>query len=165
MSQSGQYLCINSPGDYYYVAPSTVIFNCKDCSYRVYDFPATYNTTLTDGRFLVLGSAFSYVSYDYDYSINTIDPASGKVSEGYVLPDGTVCSTFTSDILSMQAPYCVYQNPYTGHLYATDAKSYASAGSVFEYDPKGNRISQMKCYINPGHMLAIPDRCYHNSKR
>ena len=45
MSQAGQYLCINSCGDYYDVKPKTVIVDCKTDEVKTFDFPATYNST------------------------------------------------------------------------------------------------------------------------
>ncbi|MDO5443211.1 MAG: hypothetical protein Q4G10_06025, partial [Bacteroidia bacterium] len=156
MSHCGRFLCINSPGDYMETPARTVIFNMENETYRVYDFPSTYNTYIHDYKFFTIGSAFSYLTYEYDYYINTIDPLTGAVTEGYLLPDGTVAAEVTAAIRSMQNPYCVYQNPYTHHLYITDAGSYASAGKVYEFDENGRQVGQpLNCYINPGHMVAI----------
>lgn len=161
MSQSGEYICINSPGDYYDTPPSTVIFNCRDLSYKVFDsIPATYNTTLQSGKFFVVGSTFSYYTGGYSYNIATIDPATGlKYDNLYELPGGSMVSTPLSIIESMQNPYCVYQNPYTGHLYIADADTYASDGYIVELDEDGFEVGKrMRCYINPGHMIALPPR-------
>jgi len=155
MSQSGKWLCINSAGNYTTEAPSAIIFNCSDCSYTVLDLPATYNTPVIGGKFFVTGSSFSYTTYETELFVYTIDPEKGDIIEGYVLPDGTVNTTVPQEIRSMKSPYCVYQNPYTGHLYVSDAGSYASAGVIIEYDNSGNRVSQYTAYINPGHMLAL----------
>lgn len=70
MSQAGQYLCINSCGDYYNVKPKTVIVDCKTDEVKTFDFPATYNST--DGDvFYTVGSEFSYNTGEYVYSIKT----------------------------------------------------------------------------------------------
>lgn len=157
MSQCGNFLCINSPGDYYEVPASTVIFNCDDDSYVVYDFPSTYNTVTRDRKFFAIGSAFSYSTYETEYSIVTIDPFTGDIYEGYLLNNGDVSIDVEEAVTAMQNPYCVYQNPYTGHLYITDAVSYASAGMVYEFDANGHQVGEpLKCYINPGHMVALP---------
>lgn len=161
MSQSGEYLCINSPGDYYDTPPATVIFNCQDFSYKVFDsIPATYNTTLLSGKFFVVGSTFSYYTGGYKYNIATIDPTTGlKYDNLYELPGGSMISTPLSIIETMQNPYCVYQNPYTGHLYIADADTYASDGYIVELDEDGFEVGKrMRCYINPGHMIALPPR-------
>lgn len=157
MSQSGQYLCINSPGDYNEVKPATVIFNCKDNTYKVYsEMPCTYNTVNAQGNFFTVGSNFNYSSGQFKYNVNTIVPSTGELIEGYVAANGRVSSTVAEVINSMQNPYCVYMNPYTKHLYATDAASFASAGQVYEFADDGSQVGDpLSCYINPGHMVAI----------
>lgn len=158
MSQCGPYLCINSPGDYNTVSPATVIFNCTDNSYNVIEgIPCTYNTTTVNNKFFTVGSQFSYSTNEYVYYVNTIDPATMEIINGFERPDGTVAETPYNVISKMQNPYCVYCNPYTGHLYVVDAKSYTSAADVFEFDVNGNQVgSALAAYINPGHMIAVP---------
>lgn len=158
MSQCGPYLCINSPGDYNTVSPATVIFNCTDNSYNVIEgIPCTYNTTTVNNKFFTVGSQFSYSTNEYVYYVNTIDPVTMEMVNGFERPDGTVSETPYNVISQMQNPYCVYCNPYTGHLYVVDAKSYTSAADVFEFDANGNQVgSALAAYINPGHMIAVP---------
>lgn len=158
MSQCGPYLCINSPGDYNTVSPSTVIFNCTDNSYNVIEgIPCTYNTTTVNNKFFTVGSQFSYSTNEYVYYVNTIDPFTMEIVNGFEKPDGTVSETPFNVISKMQNPYCVYCNPYTGHLYIVDAKTYTSAADVYEFDANGRQVgSALTAYINPGHMAAVP---------
>ena len=67
MSQSGKYLCINSPGDYYDVPANGIIFDCQKAldgdhsPFVVIPYATTYNCTTKDGNFLAIGSRyFSY---------------------------------------------------------------------------------------------------------
>lgn len=158
MSQCGPYLCINSPGDYNTISPATVIFNCTDNSYNVIEgIPCTYNTTTVNNKFFTVGSQFSYSTNEYVYYVNTIDPVTMEMVNGFERPDGTLSEVPYNVISKMQNPYCVYCNPYTGHLYVVDAKSYTSAADVFEFDANGNQVgSALAAYINPGHMIAVP---------
>ena len=158
MSQCGPYLCINSPGDYNTVSPATVIFNCTDNSYNVIEgIPCTYNTTTVNNKFFTVGSQFSYSTNEYVYYVNTIDPVTMERVNGFERPDGTLSEVPYNVISKMQNPYCVYCNPYTGHLYVVDAKSYTSAADVFEFDANGDQVgSALAAYINPGHMIAVP---------
>lgn len=157
MSQSGPYLCINSPGDYNSIAPATVIYDCRDNSYKVFsNIPCTYNTVTTKGDFFTVGSSFSYGTGSYTYYVNTINPTTKEIIEGFTNSTGSLVPNVKSTIESMQNPYCAYINPYTGHLYVTDAASYASSGKVYEFDQNGNTVGDpLNCYINPGHMCAI----------
>ena len=150
MSQAGQYLCINSCGDYYNVKPKTVIVDCKTDEVKTFDFPATYNST--DGNvFYTIGSEFSYNTGEYVYSIKTINPKTQEVK------DGIFCEAITQKIKEITSPYELYISPYTQNVYFTDAGSYASAGYLYGYTKEGKEIFvKQKVYINPAHILALP---------
>lgn len=151
MSQCGQFICINSCGDYYDVEPKSVVLNMESEEFWVFDFPATYNCTY-DGKFYTIGSAFSYNTGEYQYSIHTISLPSMQVEEGLAEYAGA-----EEVIRQMQSPYGIYISPYSGHLYVSDARSYATNGYVFEFDRQGNQLN--KYYLdglNPAHFLALP---------
>lgn len=150
MSQAGQYLCINSCGDYYNVKPKTVIVDCKTDEVKTFDFPATYNST--DGDvFYTVGSEFSYNTGEYVYSIKTINPKTQEVK------DGIFCEAITQKIKEITSPYELYISPYTQNVYFTDAGSYASAGYLYGYTKEGEELFvKQKVYINPAHILALP---------
>lgn len=150
MSQAGQYLCINSCGDYYNVKPKTVIVDCKTDEVKTFDFPCTYNTT--DGKlFYTVGSEFSYNTGAYVYQIKTINPETKEVK------DGIFCEAITQKIKEITSPYELYISPYTQNVYFTDAGSYASAGYLYGYTKEGEELFvKQKVYINPAHILALP---------
>lgn len=151
MSQCGQFICINSCGDYYDVEPKSVVLNMESEEFWVFDFPATYNCTY-DGKFYTIGSAFSYNTGEYQYSIHTISLPSMQVEEGLAEYAGA-----EEVIRQMQSPYGIYISPYSGHLYVSDARSYATNGYVFEFDRQGKQLN--KYYLdglNPAHFLALP---------
>lgn len=150
VSQAGRYLCINSCGDYYDIPPKTVIFDCETDTFRILDFPCTYNTT--DGTlFYTIGSHFSYNTGEYIYHIHTIDPATMTVS------NEIYSSEITARIKSLISPYELYVSPFTGNIYFTDAKSYATAGILYGYDKESKPVfAPQKVYINPAHILALP---------
>lgn len=150
MSQAGQYLCINSCGDYYNVKPKTVIVDCKTDEVKTFDFPATYNST--DGDvFYTVGSEFSYNTGEYVYSIKTINPKTQEVK------DGIFCEAITQKIKEITSPYELYISPYTKNVYFTDANSYGSAGYLYGYTKEGQQVfAPQKVYVNPAHILALP---------
>lgn len=166
MSQSGRYLCINSPGDYYDVQACAIIFDCEkalhngssdeECFVQL-PYAATYNTTTTDGKFYAIGSRYSYYTSEYEFNFITIDPALVIESGGgegveETLP-GSMLEMLQKEI---SMPYGIYVNPYTGYLYATDAGSFAEAGMMYQWDPDGKLLGKHKVYINPAHFLALP---------
>ncbi len=163
MSQSGQYLCINSPGDYYDTPPCGLILDCQkalasdDCFVR-FEYPATYSTATIDGNFLVIGSAFSYLMGEYAFSCLTVNPREVMESRGERGLTHTMPGTVGSDFAAMNQPYGIYVNPYSGYIYGTDAGSFEGAGYLYQWSPDGQQLGKYRVYINPGHFLAImPD--------
>ena len=162
MSQSGRYLCINSPGDYYDVPAASLIFDCQkalngdaDCFVKL-DVAVTYNCTTLDGRFLAVGSAFSYLSGDYEFFYLTIDPQTVMDTQGKNGITSSLPGSLLNDYQQMNQPYGIYVNPYTGYIYGTDASSFENAGYLYQWTPEGQLLGKHKVYINPGHFLALP---------
>lgn len=169
MSQMGRYLCINSPGDYYDVTASSLIFDCRkaldgnaDCFVKL-NVAATYNCTTLDGRFLAVGSAFSYISGEYEFFYLTIDPKAVMDSRGRSGITQSLPGSLLSDYKQMSQPYGIYVNPYTGYIYGTDAGSFEGAGYLYQWSPAGQLLGKHKVYINPGHFLALPPDGQHFS--
>ena len=164
MPQSGRYLCINSPGDYYEVPAACIIFDCEkalqgdaDCFVKL-DYASTYSCTTQDGKFLAIGSRFSYYTNEYEFNYITIDPEEVMLSLGGSGVEETLPGNVLEDIKQMGMPYGLYVNPYTGYIYGTDAGSFAAAGMLYQWSPEGELLGKHKVYINPAHFLALqPD--------
>lgn len=163
LSQSGQYICINSPGDYYDVMAATIIMDCRavldgkpdeDCFIKL-DYAATYSCTAMDGSFYAIGSRYSYYTGDYEFNYVTIDPQRLIESCGAEGCDETLPGTMLDDIKGMQMPYGIYVNPYTGYIYATDAAGFVEGGTLYQWNPEGELLGKHGVYINPGHFLAL----------
>lgn len=162
LSQSGQYLCINSPGDYYDIPAATVIFDCEaalagsdDC-FVVLEYASTYSCTMLDGKFLAIGARFSYYTNEYKFNYVVIDPREVLATEGAGGVEESLPGTMLDDLKDLGMPYGVYVNPYTGYIYATDAGSFAAAGALIQWSPEGVFLGRHKVYINPAHFLALP---------
>jgi hypothetical protein len=162
MSQTGRYLCINSSGDYYGSPAASLIFDCQkaldgvaDCFVKM-DIAATYNCTTPDGQFLAIGSAFSYLSGDYEFSFHAIDPKAVMDSKGKNGISPTLPGSLKTDFANMGQPYGIYVNPYTGYIYGSDAGSFEGAGYLYQWSPEGQLLGKHKVYVNPGHFLALP---------
>ena len=166
MSQSGRYLCINSPGDYYEIPTASLVFDCEkalngqDCFIR-FDEPATYNCTTRDGKFLAVGSSFSYITGGYEFSCMTIDPQKVMETRGASGLTKTLPGTLKADFGQMNQPYGIYVNPYTGYIYGTDASLFEDAGYLYQWSPEGQLLGKYKVYVNPGHFLALPPNGQH----
>lgn len=151
MSQEGQFLCINSVGDYYKEPGRCVVLNMQSEEFRVFDFPVTYNCSY-GGKFYTIGSSFSYITNTYEFSIHTIQLPSLQVEEGLADYDAAI-----STIKQMDSPYGIYISPHSGHLYVSDARSYVTNGYVYEFDRNGMLLNKYSLKgINPAHFLALP---------
>lgn len=169
MSQSGRYLCINSPGDYYDTPAMGIIFDCEEAlagnpqPFQVLPYACTYNCTATDGSFLAIGSRYSYYTGEYQFNYITIDPALYSASGGAEGLMESLPGSLSEIIVKMTSPYGLYQNPYTGMYYATDAGSFAGAGVLHRWDANGEYLGQNTLYINPGHFLALTPDSWNTS--
>ena len=164
MPQSGRYLCINSPGDYYEIPAACIIFDCEkalqgdaDCFVKL-DYASTYSCTTLDGKFMAIGSRFSYYTNEYEFNYITIDPEEVMASLGSSGVEEQLPGNVLEDIKQMGMPYGLYVNPYTGYIYGTDAGSFTAAGMLYQWSPEGELLGKHKVYINPAHFLALqPD--------
>lgn len=166
MSRSGQYLCFGSPGDMYDVEAAVIILDCdaalagapdEECFVKL-DYAATHSCTAADGTFYAIGSKYSYYSGEYTFNHITIDPRLVMESGGSEGVVESLPGTVADDLAGMEMPYGIYVNPYSGYIYATDAGSFAGAGTLFQWSPDGELLGTHRVYINPGHFLALPDK-------
>lgn len=165
MSQSGQYLCINSPGDYYDIQAAIIILDCEavlngmpdeECFEKL-EYASTYSCTAADGTFYAVGSRYSYYTGEYTFNYITVNPREVMESDGAEGVYDEMPGTVMDDLKHMTMPYGIYVNPYSGYIYATDAGSFAAAGALYQWSPEGELLGQHKVYINPAHFLALPD--------
>ena len=166
MSQSGKYLCINSPGNYYEVPAAAIILDCeaviagkpdKECFVSL-PYAATYSCVTTDGRFYAIGSRYAYLTGDYTFNYISIDPEIAMLTEGLDGIYEDFPGTVLADIKKIGMPYGLYVNPYTGYIYATDAAGFVEGGTLYQWSPEGKLLGKHGVYINPAHFLALkPD--------
>ncbi|MDE5596197.1 MAG: hypothetical protein K2I89_11605 [Muribaculaceae bacterium] len=166
MSQSGKYLCINSPGDYYEVPAAAIIFDCEaaldgkpdEKCFVTLPYAATYNCVTRDGNFYAIGSRYSYYTGEYTFNYVTLDPATVMETEGAVGVDEDFPGNVLADLKKLGMPYGLYINPYTGYIYATDAGGFVEGGTLYQWSPEGKLLGKFGVYINPAHFLALkPD--------
>ncbi len=127
-------LWASSRGNYADKASCLARFTAKD---GVFSQTATVdqavsNMTLTNDKLYSIGSTYDK-NWNATYSYNTLGiTGNGYSEEGSFITDGT-----EKDIT---APFCVAVNPGSGEIYVTDAKNYASSGSVLCYSKEGKLL-------------------------
>ena len=150
ISVSGQYACINSAGDYYTRQPRTIILNMASDEFRVYPFAATFSCAAR-GKFYIIGSVYSYLTGEYEYSMHTIAVPSLEAHDGL-----TEYSAAEATIQAMQSPYGMYISPYSLHLYAAHARAYATNGYIHEFASDGTPLKRYLLRgVNPSRFVAV----------
>lgn len=134
LAQSGEWLCINSAGDFYSTEPRTVVMNMDNEEFRVFPFPATLCCAYRS-RFYLIGSAYSYTTATSSLSLHTVSVPSMETEEGL-----TGYEKAEETIRQMQSPYAIAISPESGHLYVADARAYATNGYVYEFDRDGTLL-------------------------
>lgn len=173
LSQSGKWLLANSAGNYYTTYPSMILIDCdkvlagdpdEECYVYNPNFASTYSTATLDGKFLAIGSAFSYETMGYEYKYITLDPQEfwdgndgSNVSNSGIYEE--MPGSMLDDIKTFAYPYDIYQNPYSGYYYATDAAAATSGdesgGLLHQWDNEGNLINSFPVGVFPAHILAV----------
>lgn len=150
MARSGQFLCINSAGDNYDVAPRCVVMNMASEEFQVFDFPATYACAYGN-EFYLLGSSYSYATGNYNISAHVIELPSMRVEQGLGRYSGVM-----TEIDKMQSPYGIFISPYSAHMYVTDARGNVTNGRVYEFSASGELLNKYLLEgINPGKILFM----------
>jgi YVTN family beta-propeller protein len=67
----------------------------------------------------------------------------------------TTTSNFVTDGTAITTPYALAVDGSTGEVFVTDAKDYASPGSVFAFDKTGKKEYSITVGINPGKIALL----------
>lgn len=166
MHLNGQYILLNSAGDYYSVYSATVVIDAQavvdglpdeECFATSDEYGVTYNTPTRDGKFYAIGSQFSYDTMGYEYQYLTIDPAEFMATGGTGGVEHSLPGEMEAKIRTISYPYGIYENPYTGYLYATDGSS-SEEGGLYQFDAEGNFLATYPVGNFCRHFLALPDK-------
>lgn len=77
-----------------------------------------------------------------------IDIRTKKVISTNFITDGTE--------KEITIPYGIAVHPETGDIYVTDAKNYVSSGTLYCFDPKGNKKWSVRTGDIPAHIIFLP---------
>src|SRR5699024_3202291 len=108
----------------------------------------TLKTTFHIGANGLTTSGDSVLVYEYDYNYNT-----GESTKDYMLIDATTNEVVSHHFIAadieqnIQVPYSLAVRPDNGDIYISDAKDYASPGTVYCLDKKGDLKWQLTAGI------------------
>lgn len=79
----------------------------------------------------------------------------GKIKLYNAKSQAVTNQNFITDDSSITTPYSVNADPATGEVFVTDAKDYASNGTLFVFDKTGKQEYSVTVGINPGKVALI----------
>ncbi|AWG20121.1 hypothetical protein FFWV33_00590 [Flavobacterium faecale] len=122
-------LYVSSRGDYYAIPSKLFVIDTKtDVVKKTFDI-ACANLTIVGDNAYVIGSEFSYTTFDFTTTYSMINIKTETVSDTSFLPKSV------SDLI--QTPYGIAVDPISKNVYITDAGDYVSPGKLYCVEPTG----------------------------
>ncbi|MBS7254269.1 YncE family protein [Flavobacterium branchiicola] len=135
-------LYVSSRGDYYDIPSKLYVIDTKtDQIKKSFDI-ACSNLTIVGDKAYIIGSEFSYTTFDYKINYSVIDVKSETLLSGSFLPKAV-----TDEI---KTPYGLAVDPISLNIFVTDAGDYVSPGKLYCIDQNG----QTKFTVTTGDIPA-----------
>ncbi|WP_111307925.1 DUF5074 domain-containing protein [Confluentibacter sediminis] len=123
-------LYVSSRGDYYEIPSKLFVIDTKtDIIKKTFDI-ACSNLTIVNDIAYVIGSEFSYTTFDWNINYSMIDVKTETLLEDSFLPE-TIRS-------SIKTPYGIAVDPVSKNIFITDAGDYVSPGTLYCVDKDKN---------------------------
>ena len=125
-------LYVSSRGNYRDIPSKLFVIDTKtDAVKKTFDI-ACANLTIAGDTAYIIGSEFSYTTFEDAISYSMIDVKNETLLEGSFLPKAV------SD--AIKRPYGIAVDPASKYIYITDATDYVSPGKLYCVDRKGNMV-------------------------
>ncbi len=140
-------LYVSSRGDYYNIPSQLFVVDTKEQKVtNTFDIP-TNNLTIVDNIAYIIGSAFSYETFEWEIDYRMIDIKNEELLEGSFLPKSV------SDEIEM--PYGIAVDPLSKDIYITDARDYVSPGTLYCIDKNKTVKFTVKTGDIPAHFAFV----------
>ena len=140
-------LYVSSRGDYYNIPSQLFVVDTKEQKVtNTFDIP-TNNLTIVDNIAYIIGSAFSYETFEWEIDYRMIDIQKEEILEGSFLPKSV------SDEIEM--PYGIAVDPLSKDIYITDARDYVSPGTLYCIDKNKTVKFTVKTGDIPAHFAFV----------
>lgn len=129
LADSYGYVWISSRGDYYDIPSRLYRMDARTMEVdRTFDFPVSA-MWLSGDRLFTVSASFNYETFLLDKVFTIVDTKEGRVLTHNFVSDGTE--------QEIRVPYGVAENPETGEIYVTDARTYINPGYLYCFSPEG----------------------------
>ena len=145
-TESGD-LYVSSRGDYFEIPSQLFVVDTKKGEVRkAYDIPASNLTIVGDTAYIV-GSEFSYETFDWEIGYRMID-----IKDEILLEDSFLPKSVSDEI---EMPYGVAVDPFSKNIYITDARDYVSPGTLYCIDKNKTMKFKAKTGDIPAHFAFV----------
>ena len=145
-TESGD-LYVSSRGDYFNIPSQLYVVDTKEQKIKKsFDIP-TSNLTIVGDTAYIIGSAFSYETFEWEIGYRMIDTKKEELLEDNFLPKSV------SDEIEM--PYGIAVDPMSKNIYITDARDYVSPGTLYCIDNNKEVKFTVKTGDIPAHFAFV----------
>ena len=140
-------LYVSSRGDYFDIPSKLFAIDTQtDAVKKTFDI-ACANLTIVGDTAYIIGSEFSYTTFDWTINYSMINVKTETLSEGSFLPKAV------SD--AIKVPYGIAVDPASKNIYITDATDYVSPGKLYCVDKYGNTVFTVTTGDIPAHITFV----------
>ena len=140
-------LFVSSRGDYFENPSQLFVVDTKKGEVKKTFDVLTSNLTIVGDTAYIVGSEFSYETYDWEIGYRMVDIKKGKLLEASFLPESV-----SNEI---EKPYGVAVDPLSKNIYITDARDYVSPGTLYCIDKNGALKFEVKTGDIPAHIAFV----------
>lgn len=145
-TESGD-LYVSSRGDYFNIPSQLYVVDTKEQKIKkTFDIP-TSNLTIVGDTAYIIGSAFSYETFEWEIGYRMIDTKKEELLEDNFLQKSV------SDEIEM--PYGIAVDPMSKNIYITDARDYVSPGTLYCIDNNKEVKFTVKTGDIPAHFAFV----------
>ena len=145
-TESGD-LYVSSRGDYFNIPSQLYVVDTKEQKIKkTFDIP-TSNLTIVGDTAYIIGSAFSYETFEWEIGYRMIDTKKEELLEDNFLP-----KSVSNEI---EMPYGIAVDPLSKDIYITDARDYVSPGTLYCIDKNGVVKFTVKTGDIPAHFAFV----------
>lgn len=135
---------VTSRGDYYDTPSKLFVLNTQtETVSKTFDIAAA-NLTITGDTAYIIGSEFSYETFDWNITYNMVNVKTQTLLNKSFITDGTENN--------IKTPYGLAVDPISRNIYITDAKDYISSGTLYGYTREGKRFFSTATGNIPAHI-------------
>lgn len=140
-------LYVSSRGDYYDIPSNLFVIDTKTDAVKKTFNIACSNITIAGDTAYVIGSEFSYTTFDWKINYSMIDVKEEKLLDGHFLPQAVRDA--------IKTPYGIAVDPTSRYTYITDAGDYLSPGKLWCIDSEGNQKFTVGTGDIPAHIAFV----------